>query len=69
MGSAFEPCGKPSTSLGSHSCLPLPRKGRGTIEVRGWRFPEGHGAKRGTVITVIMRTHPGLGPQPSPEGQ
>ena len=42
-----------------HPCLPLPRKGKGTIEVMGWRFPEGHGAKHGTEITVIVSTHPG----------
>lgn len=53
MSRAFEPCGEPSTSLGSRPWLPLPRKGKGTIEVREWRFPEGHGAKHGTVITGL----------------
>lgn len=62
IGRAFETWGKPSTSLGLCLCLPLPRKGKGTIEVKGWRFPEGHGAKHGTVIIVIMRTHPGQKP-------
>lgn len=78
---AFETCGEPSTSLDLQPYLPLPRKDKGTIQVRGWRFPEGHGAKHGTVITVIMRAHPGqkparrlpgppgFGPQPSPRGQ
>lgn len=54
-----------------HPCLPLPRKGEGTIEVMGWRFPEGHGAKHGTEITVIMSAHPGQKPArrlPRPPG-
>ena len=54
-----------------HPCLPLSRKGKGTIEVMGWRFPEGHGAKHGTEITVIVSAHPGQRPArrlPRPPG-
>lgn len=63
---------RPPASLGPHPSLPPPpQKGQGAIEVMGWRFPEGHGAKHGTEITVIMSTHPGQKPArrlPRPPG-
>lgn len=62
VGRASETLGEACTSLDPHPCLPLARKSKGAVEVRGRRFAEGHGAKQGTMITVITRSHPGQKP-------